>query len=92
MASDKALTDIAADVGELRKSADRAEGRLDHHDRMFEEVMKSLTEIQSSMRQLQVSITTLASSVGLAMTELAVSRTLERRIERFEAAVFPPKH
>lgn len=92
MSNDKALTSLAADVGEIRDRLTGAEDRLDHQSRVLEQLVRGQGELLASLQQLQVATTSLASSVGLAMSELATARSLERRIERLEAAVFPPKH
>ena len=48
------------------------------------------------MQQLNGSVTTFASAVTQAVTQMATTQTTvqshERRLERLEAAVFPPKH
>jgi outer membrane murein-binding lipoprotein Lpp len=80
---------LKADVRDLKETAaaDRA-----HNSRMFDQMLKSQSELFVLINQIQVSTTSLASAVGLAMTELAIARGLERRVDRLEAAVFPSKH
>ena len=92
MASDKVLLALAADVSELKRSMSSVTKNVANHSELFEQVLKSQDEMITLIKQLHVANTSLASSVGLAMSELAVARSLERRVDRLEAAVFPPKH
>jgi hypothetical protein len=92
MASDKAIVGLARDVGELKRNAQTTDDRLAHHSELLEQLAKGQEELLTTVKQLQVATSSLASSVGLAMTELATARSLERRVEKLEAAVFPPKH
>ncbi len=92
MAADKILASLPADIGAMKKRADAVGATLERHSQLFEQLLETQTEMMKMLNQVQVTTTSLASSVGLAMSELAVSRALERRVERLEAAVFPPKH
>ena len=89
MATDKVLVALASDVSELKRAVESDQA---HNSELFEQVLKSQAEMLTLIKQLHVANTSLASSVGLAMSELAVSRSLERRVDRLEAAVFPSKH
>ena len=92
MAADKALISLGKDVGDLKKGMRSAEARLDHQSELLEQLAKGQDELLGVVKQLQVATSSLASSVGLAMTELATARSLEKRIERLESAVFVSKH
>lgn len=92
MASDKILISLAVDVGELKKRMASVERTQEHHSAALEQLLKSQAEFIKVLNQVQATTSSLASSVGLAMSELAISRALERRVDRLEAAVFPSKH
>jgi hypothetical protein len=92
MATDKLIVALAADVGELKRTVEADHETSASHSQLLEQVLKSQHEMLSLIKQLHVANTSLASSVGLAMSELAVARSLERRVDRLEAAVFPSKH
>lgn len=92
VASDDAIKKLARQVGEVDKRLENVEETVESHTKTLEDHTTSLDEILALVKQIQATQGALASSVGLAMTELAVSRQLEKRVERLEAAVFPPKH
>ena len=83
---------LAAQMGEMDRRLERVEETVDGNTSVLEVHSTSLDEILAVVKQIQVTQGALASSVGLAMTELAIARSLEKRVERLEAAVFPPKH
>lgn len=92
MPGDEAIKKLAVQVGGIDKRVASVEKNLAENTRTLESTTKTLDEILAAVTQIQNTQSALASSVGLAMTELAIARTLERRVERLEAAVFPPKH
>lgn len=80
MATDRVLIALAADVRELKRAVTADRETLAHHSKLLEQVLKSQEEMLALIKQLHVANTSLASSVGLAMSELAVARSLERRV------------
>jgi hypothetical protein len=74
MASEKALIALARDVSELKRST---ADQFAHHAAMLEQLAKGQEELLAIVKQLQVATSSLASSVGLAMTELATARSRE---------------
>lgn len=92
MASGDALKKVAVQVGQMDRRLESVERRVESVEGLVEAHTRSLDEILSVVKQIQATQGALASSVGLAMTELAIARSLEKPVERLEAAVFPPKH
>ncbi|MHB8874000.1 MAG: hypothetical protein ACYC8T_09975 [Myxococcaceae bacterium] len=84
------------DVAETRREV--AELRAEVGGR-FEGVEKRLATAEERgddllvvMRQIQSSQVAMSSALTQAVTQLALSRDLDKRVERLEAAVFPSKH
>ena len=66
--------------------------RLEGVDQRLDAVEQRGDELLVLMRQIQSSQVSMSSALAQAVTQLALSRDLDKRVERLEAAVFPSKH
>lgn len=82
---DPLLVRLVRDLDEFRRSADRA---TVSHDKRIKSVEASLDEVLASLKGIQITQTALTNALTSTLSELAMGRKLEGRVERLESAVF----
>lgn len=79
------LVRIVRDLEEFKRSSERT---ALSHDKRIKSVEASLDEVLASLKGIQITQTALTNALTSTLSELAMGRKLEGRVERLESAVF----
>jgi hypothetical protein len=82
---DRFILKLTRDLEEFKRSTDRG---LASHDKRMKRVEDSLDKVLTSLKHIQITQTALTNALTSTLSEIALSRKLEGRVERLESAVF----
>ena len=86
---ERSIKSLATDFGTVKRDV---RDLRDSHQKLQKQVAEGFKEVTAGIKELQNSHVSLVTSLNVAITQLAVAQSLERRVERIESVLFPAKH
>lgn len=89
---EKLIRALAGDIGDVKREVRDLGKRVGATEKLLELLAESRKDADSALREMAASQSSMASAAGQALAQLSLAQSLEKRVERLEAMVFPPKH
>lgn len=89
---EKLVKALAGDLGDVKREVRDLGKRVGSNEKLLELLIEDRKQTDASLRQMANSQSSMASAVSQALAQLTLAQSLERRVEKLEAMVFPAKH